>query len=131
PICQPVLGQLARHADPVGVVVGRQHRGVFQPHVVGPLRQLEPQLFLDLRPDLVLIQLMPPCAFSSPDAARSGHPALWTRAPISGEGSRPGSANAVDNLGPNPFHPSPAPPPATPPGVASRPTAGSTEARRS
>src|ERR1700716_804752 len=59
-ILEPVLGQLARHPDAERAAVSGHHRRVFQPHVVGALGELEPQLLLHLRPDLVLIQLPPP-----------------------------------------------------------------------
>src|SRR6202162_148978 len=94
---KPVLGELAWHTDPVGVVVGGKHRGVLQPHVVGPLGQLEPQLLLDLRPDLVLVQLMPPWGLPK---AGGEYPGLWKNGLAVGEDRRLGSANAVDNLGP-------------------------------
>lgn len=55
---------------------------------------------------------------------------LWTDATEPGEGGLLGSANAVDNLGPTPFHPFPASSPARHPGIPSKATAGTTEAQR-
>ena len=55
---------------------------------------------------------------------------LWTNATEPGEGDPLGSANAVDNLGSTLFHPSPASSPARHPGIQSKATAGTTEARR-
>src|SRR5713226_276266 len=92
-VLQPILGELAGHADLERVAVSRNHRRVLEPHVVGPLGELEAQLLLDLRPDLVLVHfthfLAPPCQShdSRPDPrkARGNWP--------------PAFANAVDNLG--------------------------------
>src|SRR5207248_1687970 len=44
-ILQPVLGQLARHADAKGRPVSGDDRRVLEPHVVGPLGELKPKLF--------------------------------------------------------------------------------------
>ena len=57
-ILQPVLRQLAGHADAERAAISRHHRGVFEPHVIGALGELKPELLLDLRPDLVLVHLL-------------------------------------------------------------------------
>src|SRR4051812_23749077 len=54
-ILEPVLRELARHADAKRAALHRNHRSVLQPHVVSPLRELKAELLLDLRPDLVLV----------------------------------------------------------------------------
>src|SRR5256886_12479351 len=55
PVLEPILGELARHADPERGAVSRDDRCVLEPHVVGAFGELKTELFLHLRPDLVLV----------------------------------------------------------------------------
>ena len=54
-ILEPVLGELARDADPKDAAVRRKQHRVLQPRLVARSGELEPQLVLDGSPDLVLI----------------------------------------------------------------------------
>ena len=78
-ILQPVLRQLAGYADAERAAISRHHRGVFEPHVIGALGELKPELLLDLRPDLVLVHLL-----TSPSLcpAASGRPGRKLQQPL-------------------------------------------------
>src|SRR6266568_2539480 len=86
----------ARHSDAECAAVRRHDRRVLEPHVVRALGQLEPELLLDLGPDLILVHVTPsrnwlPAGSSSESAPMRSSPP--------GNNGPPTYAYAVDNLG--------------------------------
>src|SRR5437660_1366230 len=90
-VLEPILGELARHADPERASVSGDDRCVLEPHVVGAFGKLKTQLFLHLRPDLVLVH--PTSSLIAPIHG------LWIGPATPVERDRAPSANPVDNLG--------------------------------
>ena len=95
-IFEPVLRELARDTDAECAAVRRHDRRVLEPHVVRALGQLEPELLLDLGPDLILVHVTPSRNWLPAGSSSESAP---MRSPPPGNNGPPTYAYAVDNLG--------------------------------